>query len=294
MQDYVHQTIGVLGGTSPVGRSVLRQLQTTDQNVVLFSRRTQRHQNGKVEWRQLHPIFNPNTFDHQPIAQWICLAPIWVLSDYFSLLAAYGIQRIVVVSSTSRFTKEDSDDLGEQEVAQRLVHGEQKLQQWATETGVEWIILRPTLIYGLGADKNISEIIRFVRSFGFFPLFGRGSGLRQPVHVDDVALASLAALATPKLTNRAYNISGGETLTYREMVSRVFGALNRRLLILTVPLWTFELALCLIRIIPRYRKWTSAMAKRMNRDMVFDDSDARRDFGFKPRPFLLSQNDLPH
>jgi hypothetical protein len=31
----------------------------------------------------------------------------------------------------------------------------------------------------------------------------------------------------------------------------------------------------------------------MNQDMIFDHSDAARDFGFKPRPFHPSANDLP-
>ncbi len=60
--------------------------------------------------------------------------------------------------------------------------------------GVEWVILRPTLIYGHGRDKNITEIARFIRRFGFFPLLGKANGLRQPIHVEDVAEACFAAL----------------------------------------------------------------------------------------------------
>lgn len=89
-----------------------------------------------------------------------------------------------------------------------------------------WVILRPTLIYGRGRDRNITVIARFIRRFGFFPVLGRATGLRQPVHAEDVALACHRALEAPAATNRAYNISGGETVTYREMVRRVFLALE--------------------------------------------------------------------
>jgi hypothetical protein len=34
------------------------------------------------------------------------------------------------------------------------------------------------------------------------------------------------------------------------------------------------------------------MAERMNRDLVFDHSEATRDFGFTPRPFVLSAEDV--
>jgi len=44
--------------------------------------------------------------------------------------------------------------------------------------------------------------------------------------------------------------------------------------------------------VPRYRNWSSAMAERMNRDLVFDHSEATRDFGFAPRAFVLSAEDV--
>ena len=118
-------------------------------------------------------------------------------------------------------------------------------------------------------------------------------GLRQPIHAEDVAGACSAALQGSDVANRAYNISGGETLTYREMVARIFTALGRRPRVLTVPLWAFRLAVTMLRRLPRYRQWSSAMAERMNRDLVFDHAEAARDLGFKPRAFELTAEDLP-
>ena len=224
---------------------------------------------------------------------WICVAPIWVLPDYFDLLDSQGACRIVALSSTSRFTKDDSADPEEQAVARRLADAEARVQEWAKSRGVEWTILRPTLIYGFGKDKNIAEIARFIRRFGFFPLFGKANGLRQPIHAADVAGACMAALQAPCATNRAYNISGGETLTYRNMVTRIFTALGHRPYFLAVPLWAFSLAVTMLRPLPRYRKWSTAMAERMNRDLVFDHVEADRDLGFQPRAFVLSIDDLP-
>jgi len=196
-----------------------------------------------------------------------------------------------VLSSTSRFTKGDSSDPNEQSVARKLAEGEERLCAWAEANQVEWVILRPTLIYGRGRDKNVSEIVRFVHRFGFFPLLGAASGLRPPVHVEDVSSACLAALDAPAAVNRAYNLSGGEALSYREMVSRIFVSLGSRLRLLTVPLWIFRLAVVLMRVLPRYRHWTVAMAERMNLDMVFDHGEAAEDLGFSPRPFRLNRED---
>jgi nucleoside-diphosphate-sugar epimerase len=216
-----------------------------------------------------------------------------VLPDYFALIEAAGARRVVVLSSTSRFTKVGSGDMAEQATVAQLIEGEARLQAWAESRGIEWVILRPTLIYGLGRDKNINEIARFIRRFGFFPVLGEAMGLRQPIHAEDVAGACVSALQAPGAANRAYNISGGETLSYREMVVRVFAAVGRRPRVLTVPLWAFRLAVSLLRFLPRYRLWSAGMAERMNRDLVFDHAEAARDLGFKPRAFALAAEDLP-
>jgi nucleoside-diphosphate-sugar epimerase len=216
-----------------------------------------------------------------------------VLPDYFSLIEASGARRVVVLSSTSRFTKVGSADKAEVAIAAKLADAEARVRAWAEARGIEWVILRPTLIYGLGRDKNISEMARFIRRFGFFPLLGQAQGQRQPIHAVDVAAACVAALQAPGTANRAYNISGGETLAYREMVARVFAALGRPTRLLTVPLWAFRLAVSVLRCLPRYRQWSAAMAERMNRDLVFDHTEAVRDLGFKPRGFVLMAEDLP-
>ncbi len=288
--------VGVLGASSLVGRCVLPLLRDAGWHVMAYTRQPQQRDELGVSWLLL-----PTGASGRPISQdgavvtpyWICVVPIWVLPDYFSLIEASGAQRVVVLSSTSRFNKVDSGDTAENAVAAKLIDSEARLQAWAEERGIEWVVLRPTLIYGLGRDKNISEIARFICRFGFFPLLGKAQGLRQPIHAVDVATACVSALQVHDAANHAYNISGGETLTYREMVARVFAALGRRPRLLTVPLWVFRLAVSVLRCLPRYRQWSAAMAERMNRDLVFDSTDAARDLGFKPRGFALAAEDLP-
>ena len=294
----VQNRIGVIGATSLTGTCLLPMLTQAGWQVTAFSRQIIKPFNEGVEWQQL-PLskhyFKKSSSPRNPdvIPFWICLAPVWVLPDYFDLLNLQGVQRLVVLSSTSRFTKDNSTDPKEQAVAQRLTNAETRVQNWAESHGIEWIILRPTLIYGLGQDKNISEIARFIYRFGFFPLLGQANGLRQPIYVGDVARACLAAVQTPGCANHAYNISGGEIISYRDMVVRVFNTLSCRPRLLTIPLWAFRLALTFLRCLPRYRQWSTAMAERMNQDMVFDHTEALRDLNFKPKAFILAKEDLP-
>ncbi len=262
----VESRVGVLGASSLVGGCLLPMLRDAGWRVVAYTRQKARQSGGGISWRQLPKVANASTGSARTAAEsgegvtpnWICVAPIWVLPDYFALIETSGARRVVVLSSTSRFTKVGSGDTAEQATAAKLIDGETRLHAWAESRGIEWVILRPTLIYGIGRDKNISEIARFIRRFGFFPVLGEAKGLRQPIHAEDVATACVSALQATDAANRAYNISGGQTLSYREMVIRVFDALGRRPRLLTVPLWAFRLAVTMLRRLPRYRQWQSA------------------------------------
>jgi nucleoside-diphosphate-sugar epimerase len=259
--------------------------------VTAFSRQPPPHADEKVQWLESGNTDSIENVDETPC--WICATPIWVLPDYFSLLEASGAKRVVALSSTSRFTKTDSTDPAEQAMAGRLVENEQRLQTWAETRNIEWVILRPTLIYGLGLDKNVSEIANFIKRWRFFPILGKGSGLRQPVHVEDVAQACLAAATVPIAGNRDYEVSGPEKITYREMVARVFDALGRKTRILVLPHWCFRIVLVVLKRIPRFSHWSIGMAERMDRDMVFDHNKARSELQFAPRAFQLDLKDLP-
>jgi len=285
-------TVGVLGASSLVGRCVLAGLVRDHFKVIAFSRQRQRDADTEaVKWRLIPEDVLSEPMP--PIALWICVAPVIALAAHFAWLQACGARKVVALSSTSRFTKGHSCDPQERRLASQLQDAEDRFEVWAQEHGVHWAILRPTLIYGLGQDKNIMRIAGLIRRFGFFPLLGHGVGLRQPVHAEDVALACVRALQSPQVCHHCYDLSGGEVLSYREMVTRIFATLGRRPRLFRVPLWLFRIAVALLQWFPRYRHWSVAMVERMNQDLVFDHAQATRDLGFVPRLFSLSKQDLP-
>jgi nucleoside-diphosphate-sugar epimerase len=211
------------------------------------------------------------------------LSPIWLLTDpALAALYALGMRRLVAFSSTSRFTKSASASDAERATAAALAEGEGRVEAFCRAHGVGYTLLRPTLIYAEGQDGNVSRLAGVIRRAGVFPLPGAGKGLRQPVHADDLAAAALEAMARPA-TDRAYDVPGGETLTYRVMVERIFEGLGRRPLILPVPLPLARLGYALAR--PWLPRSPPGMIDRVVEDLVFDPGPAQRDLGWSPRRF---------
>ena len=278
--------VGILGGTSLLGERMLPLLTQAGCTVSALTRGKLPASSSHIEW------CHAEHWQGLELDALISFAPIWVLSGYLERLAIGKLKRIVVLSSTSRYTKGQSSDPQERVLVQRLIVAENHVQAWAKERGIDWVILRPTMIYGFGQDKNVAEIAKFIRTLRFFPLIGGGMGLRQPVHADDVVQACVAALA-PAARCGDYNLSGSETLPYRDMVIRIFQAQELPVRMLPVPAFFLRLAINLMRGLPRYRHLSSTLVMRMNQDLVFDHTDAAVHLGFSPRAFHLSDQDLP-
>jgi nucleoside-diphosphate-sugar epimerase len=154
------------------------------------------------------------------------------------------------------------------------------------------VILRSTLIYGRGRGLNLSRIAHLITRFGFFPVVGPAIGQRQPLHAEDLAIACIQALEAEDLAGNTYDVSGGETLSYYEMVGRIFDALGKPRRFVHLPMPIFSALMSCARLMPGLSDITLGMARRMNEDLVFDHTRAVRDFGFAPRPFKPKLRDL--
>lgn len=274
---FAGKTIAVTGATSALGMLMIGRLLAQGARVLAVSR----GQGAALEisglsWQQAD--LNQADFAPMEAAEMLIhCAPLWALPP--ALPAFSGVARIVAFGSTSVFGKQESANASEQAVVEKLAHAEAVL---AAQEGCT--VLRPTLIYGAGLDGNVTRIARTISRFRFFPIYPPARGLRQPVHVADLADAALAALATDATRGKFYDLSGGETLTYRAMAGRIFAALGMRAVFLPLPF--LPLALDALGKIAHNSRVNGEMARRMNRDLVFPHTTAAHDFGYRPRAFL--------
>ncbi len=106
------------------------------------------------------------------------------------------------------------------------VESEAQVRKFTQANGMEYVILRPTAVYG-PRDERLVKLFRSVAK-GRFPLFGRGEGRRHMVYVTDLADAFLRACTVPQAANQALIIAGPEAVTLREMLGTLAKVANRR------------------------------------------------------------------
>jgi nucleoside-diphosphate-sugar epimerase len=270
----------VLGATGLVGGYIVEHLLRSGARPLALSRSPQSRPG--IDWF-CGDLAQPDTLNFPPFATLYCTADAILLPAALPRLFNPALKRVVVFSSTSVITKLDSEVEAERNLLRSLAAAEQKIAAACERHHVAWTILRPTLIYAEGRDINITPLSRLIRRFGFMPLVGGAKGLRQPVHAEDLAIGAIAAACSLAAANKFYSLPGGETLSYREMIGRIFDGLRRPRRTVDVPVGLWRAMFALAK--PLYPRGNVAMGTRMMKDMTFDATPAIRDFGWSPRGF---------
>lgn len=186
-----------------------------------------------------------------------------------------GMKRAVFVSTTSIFTRLPTASKPVRLAAEEAVMA----------SGLDWTIIRPTMIYGTPADRNMARLLRALRRLPVLPLPGGGTGLQQPVHVDDLAGAIVNALERPLTVHRAYDVAGPEPLTLRRVVEEAGEAMDRRPRLLSLPLAPVVALVRLYEAVAPSPGLKSEQVSRLAEDKAVDIGPARAELDFHPRPF---------
>lgn len=276
----------VTGASCQIGVFLLPRLRDAGHEVLAASRHREGWHEGIrwVRWDMKQPW---SCWRDSRLRMWIHLAFLPLAVPHLEAALQAGVRRFIGLSSTSIHTKAASRSSREREFVRRLRRSEREVIEMCEAYQAPWTLFRPTMIYGCGMDRNVAFICRCIERFGVFPLAGGGTGLRQPVHARDVAAACQAALEHEPCRNKAYDLGGGETLSYAEMVRRIFLAMGRKPRMPVVPAWGVKAVIRLLRagLPSRFGFLDPAMVDRMTMDMAFDCQDAKNDFGYDPVGF---------
>ena len=157
-------------------------------------------------------------------------------------------------------------------------------------SGRAGVLLHPSMIYGAPDDRNVNRILRLLRRFPRrvpipLPLPDGGRHTVQPVFVDDMVAAFVAAIETPGADGPPIAVAGPEAITYRAMIETCAAALGRRVFVVSVPLAVLA---GLARALGRIGLPSPIDVAELNRaaeDKSFDINDLQVRLGIEPRSF---------
>jgi nucleoside-diphosphate-sugar epimerase len=184
-----------------------------------------------------------------------------------------NLEHAVALSSLRLFSKVEDESVSQ------VRQAEADLKELAPA----WTILRPSMIYGPGEDRNLSRLGAYMRRRRLFPVFGSGAFLQQPVFVEDVAGAVLAALQRPKIAaSKAYALAGPQSLTYVDLLDAVGAAVGRPPVKVCLPVAPILAIARFLGYCGLSLGLDAAQIRRLQEDKSYDISAARTELDFDP------------
>ena len=200
--------------------------------------------------------------------------------------AKAGVRRLVFVSSikvngeeaskpyTAESTPNPSDPYGISKL-----EAEQSLRQIEAETGMEVVVVRPTLVYGPGVKANFFNMMRVVQRSIPLPLASITNN-RSLIYIGNLVDALTTCATHPSAAGKTYLLSDGEDVSTPELIRRVAHALDVHTRLVPVPQIVLQLAGAMLGKV--------GVVKRLVGSLTVDSSNIRRELSWEP-PFTLEE-----
>jgi uncharacterized protein YbjT (DUF2867 family) len=152
-------------------------------------------------------------------------------------------------------------------------------------SGIDSIVLRPTLMFGWFDRKHLGWLGRFMQRVPVFPIPGSGRYMRQPLYAGDFA-SIIVSCIQKRITNRVCNISGLEKIDYIDIIREIRRATRARTALVKVPVPLFAALLRIWALFDRDPPFTAAQLRALVAHDEFEVIDWPGIFGVSPTPFV--------
>jgi NADH dehydrogenase len=268
--------VAVVGGTGFLGRHVCAALREAGEDVRVLSRRggCDARTVTADDLRGCEAVVNLAGIKREQGDQTFQSVHVDLVARLLDAMKGAGIRRLVHISVVvarpdPTLPYHDTKHRGEE-----LVRG----------SGLDWTILRPGVIYGVG-DDLLSHLSLMLRIAPLFPIVNDGRAPMMPVHAGDVARAVAAALARPESGGKTLEVVSPDRLELRDVVRRTAEAMGVPVRILPTPAGLMRLPVGLMEATMTQPLSTRAQLAMLVEGLAGDPGPAREVLGLTPAPF---------
>lgn len=199
-----------------------------------------------------------------------------------------GVKRFVFVSSIGVHGSASFDDrlthlsplIPENAYTHSKLETEIGLKKLCNETGLELVIVRPTLVYGPIAPGNFGLLTKLISKTPFLP-FGLAKNKRDFISVQNLADLLLVCATHPDAVNHTFIASDMETVSIKEFTNAISIGLGKNITQFPVPISFLRLA---GRVLGK-----SAMVEQLVGNLAVDSSNINEVLGWTP-PYTIEES----
>ena len=253
----------IFGGSGQIGRNLIRKLTKNNYKVTVATRNT--HQKSYIIKTQANAgfidIVEANIFDEKKIRELfskaeICINLVGILYEerkgntfsnihtiFPSLLSKlckeYNIKHFIHLSALGINDAKDS------KYALSKLEGENMvLKNFPLAT-----ILRPSVVYSVD-DNFTTNFMTLLNRLPAFPLYYKGATKFAPIHCSDLT-DIIQHIISNNIYSKIIECVGPEIITFKEILIRLLNLINKKRILLPLPLPIAEFSARLFEIMPK-------------------------------------------
>ena len=252
----------IFGGSGQIGRHLIRKLTQNDYRVIVVTRNI--HQKGHIIKTQGNAgyidIVEANIFDEAKIKSLferadICINLIGIL--YEKKRSSFKNIHTLFPSLLAKLSKQNKlkhlihlSALGvseaiESEYAKSKLDGEREiLKNFPLST-----ILRPSVVYSVD-DNFTTNFMTLLNRLPVFPLYYNGQTKFMPIHSSDL-VDIIFNIISKNIYSQIIECVGSETLTLKEIIEKLLNLIDKRRILLPVPLFFGKLSAKFFQLFPK-------------------------------------------
>ena len=189
------------------------------------------------------------------------------------------VRRLILVHTTGIYSKYKA-------AGEEYRKTDSYVEEKCRENNIVLTILRPTMIYGNIHDGNVVQFIKMVDKLPIMPVVRGALYELQPVHYNDLGKAYFDVLMNEKTTaNHNYNLSGGEVIQLRDMLSIIGSNLGKKVKFISFPFWFAYSMAWILYLLSIGKTDYREKVQRLCEPRVYGHENATRDFNYRPRTF---------
>ena len=253
----------IFGASGQIGRNLIRSLTKNNIKVTALTRNI--HQKGYILKTQANPgyleIVEGSIFDHELIEKLfknadLCINLVGILFEkkrgntfknihtvFPSLLSKlckeYNLKHFIHLSALGISEAKNSD------YANSKLAGENEiLNNFPLAT-----ILRPSVVYSVD-DNFTTNFMTLLNRLPFFPLYYNGDTKFAPIHCSDLT-DTIFHIISKNIYSKIIECVGPEVITFKEILQRLLKLINKKRVLIPLPLFAANMSASLFEIMPR-------------------------------------------
>jgi NADH dehydrogenase len=291
-----NDTITIFGGGGFIGKYLVKELAKTGAKVKIASRRPELAQNVKMcgavgqiagikcdakDKNQVRDVIRGSSYVVNLIG---ILAPSRKQNfDDAHVTAARNIAESANEEGVIKLVHISALGIDESSKTSKYALTKLKGEQETLKANKASIILRPSVVFG--PEDNFINLFNTISKFSpILPAIGGGESLFQPVYVNDLAKAIVAALTSKESENGSIlEIGGAKTIKMLDIYKLINTYNNRHNIIINVPFSVAKLPATLLELLP-CSPLTRDQVELLKYDNVVKHENGLQKLGINPEP----------